>query len=137
MSGVFVYVVNAEHWTVPGRKMHAYPTGDTADTGALFWVNELRAEAGMSPAPADASWSSALDELHEKLDADGLDEALDPECSVWIDRVEFHAADLWHVGELPGDDGRMIRDENGLEIARAESRWQADRLVAAHNPAAE
>lgn len=38
--------------------------------------------------------------------------------------------ETWHVGELPGDTGLTVRDENGLLICTARSRTDA-RLIAA------
>lgn len=41
--------------------------------------------------------------------------------------------DPWHVGELPGDDGTVIRDENGLTVCTAPSAEAAHELVKQHN----
>lgn len=48
---------------------------------------------------------------------------------------EPETPDIWHVGELPGDDGRTIRDENGLTVAVATTAAQAFAIVEAHNAA--
>lgn len=45
------------------------------------------------------------------------------------------AKDIWHVGELPGDDGRTIRDESGLTVNVATTAAQALEIVEAHNAA--
>lgn len=45
--------------------------------------------------------------------------------------------DPWHIGELPGDDGRTIRDQNGLTVGIALDRAQARLLVDAHNGEAD
>jgi hypothetical protein len=41
--------------------------------------------------------------------------------------------DVWHVGELTGDDGRTIRDENGLTVVVAETPTRAREIVDAPN----
>lgn len=41
--------------------------------------------------------------------------------------------DLWHVGELPGDRGRIVRDENGLRVAELADWRAAQRLIRRHN----
>lgn len=41
--------------------------------------------------------------------------------------------DPWHVGELPGDDGRTVRDENGLTVSVETTALAAAEKVAAHN----
>jgi hypothetical protein len=41
--------------------------------------------------------------------------------------------DLWHVGKLPGDAGRIIRDENGLRVAEHSDPRAARRLVRHNN----
>lgn len=41
--------------------------------------------------------------------------------------------DPWHVGELPGDDGRTIRDQNGLTVSVETTAIAAAEKVAAHN----
>lgn len=38
--------------------------------------------------------------------------------------------DPWHVGELPGDGGLIIRDQNGLEVLRCSSPAEAAALIA-------
>lgn len=42
-------------------------------------------------------------------------------------------ADLWHVGEMRGDDGRVIRDENGLRVGEALTRADAKKIVETKN----
>jgi hypothetical protein len=37
-------------------------------------------------------------------------------------------SDPWHVGEMPGDGGLIVRDQNGLEVSRHE--WATDALEA-------
>lgn len=46
------------------------------------------------------------------------------------------AVDIWHIGVLPGDDGRTIRDENGLLVATGEDYALAAIAVFDHNLAA-
>lgn len=41
--------------------------------------------------------------------------------------------DPWHIGELPGDDGRTIRDQNGLTVRVAATEAKAHEIVDAHN----
>ncbi|MEH0194600.1 hypothetical protein V7S57_02575 [Caulobacter sp. CCNWLY153] len=41
--------------------------------------------------------------------------------------------DPWHVGQLPGDNGRVIRDQNGLFVAAAHTVADALRSVQQHN----
>jgi hypothetical protein len=43
--------------------------------------------------------------------------------------------DLWHVGELPGDAGLVLRDENGLTAMRCGSRSRARQRMRVHNAA--
>lgn len=38
---------------------------------------------------------------------------------------------MWHIGTVPGDDGRTVRDENGLEVARFSSVEDAKAAAAA------
>lgn len=41
--------------------------------------------------------------------------------------------DPWHVGELPGDDGRTIRDQNGLTVDVKPTAAEAAAAVAQNN----
>lgn len=41
--------------------------------------------------------------------------------------------DPWHVGELPGDRGMTVRDQNGLTVCRGRSAAETLRLVTRHN----
>ncbi len=49
------------------------------------------------------------------------------------DAIEPWSPDPWHVGELSGDDGRTIRDENGLTVKVCATAEQAAAEVAQHN----
>lgn len=40
--------------------------------------------------------------------------------------------DPWHIGELPGDDGRTVRDQNGLKVLTATTAREARQRVLDH-----
>jgi hypothetical protein len=41
--------------------------------------------------------------------------------------------DVWHLGELPGDDHRVVRDQNGLTVKRYATTSNALRAIVANN----
>jgi hypothetical protein len=46
---------------------------------------------------------------------------------------ETSAPDPWHVGELPGDNGLIVRDQNGLLVCACLSIEAACDIAAEHN----
>ena len=42
-------------------------------------------------------------------------------------------SDPWHIGELPGDGGLIVRDQNGLEVSRHMSARDALEALRGHN----
>lgn len=41
--------------------------------------------------------------------------------------------DVWHLGDLPGDDQRVVRDQNGLTVKRYATTSAALRAIMANN----
>lgn len=70
--------------------------------------------------------SCGLDGEHDLMEIDGEDPDAEPE----EPRAD---GDIVHVGELSGDGGRVIRDQNGLTVYIALDASRAKALVADHN----
>lgn len=63
-----VYIVEAEHWSTPGRKLSAHSTKGMADARALVIVRDMLAEIKFPP--QDGGWQSELDRLKQTLNGD-------------------------------------------------------------------
>lgn len=90
-----------------------------ADEGAWVsaWVWVTNEEAGIKHCEVCGA------ELDEETSVDGF-------CAGCADE---DVQDPWHIGELPGDEGLVVRDENGLEVARYPTQAEALETVQANH----
>lgn len=82
-----VYVVQGEHWTVPGINLTVHATEDGANAKAAELVNGMLDEVGLARRATPRTWEKHLDRIRAKLDRDGVydyDTGEDASLDVWV-----------------------------------------------------
>lgn len=140
---MFISLVQAEHFNVPGVPTAAYLDPAAAAAKALELVNVIRVDVGLPEAPADADWRAALveaqrtriaeegsidaEELADLVENDPAELAVMAECDVWIEEHPLkipHLAPDTEIVLAPADQpscaGAMLMLLGAMKGERAE-----------------
>lgn len=78
-----VFIVQGCHWMVPGQRMTAHKTAESAADDALSLVNIMLSDLELPPEAS--SWEDGLERVRKKLaEMDLVETEADDQADVWI-----------------------------------------------------
>jgi hypothetical protein len=80
-----IYIVESEHWWIPGHTMKAFTLRARADEEAASLVNILRADVKLTPCATAKNWQARLNTARTKR---GREDTIG-DGDVWVTELEL------------------------------------------------